>query len=82
VGGVIITRHRAGRLPTLFRCATSPDLLAEIVAELLQNQQEIERPLIAKLFKRHRGNIRKALRDLYDRFALGRMKLSAPQAQP
>ena len=76
VGGLIITRRTPGRLPTLFRCGTSVDLLEGIVSELAQGQREIDRALLEKLFRRHRGNIRLALKDLYDRFALGRMKLA------
>lgn len=34
-GGVLVTVHRPGRLPTLHRARTSPELLGELVRELL-----------------------------------------------
>ncbi len=63
-GGLVITTHRAGRLPTLRRCATDPQLLREIVKELGVALPENE---VSALYIRHRGNIREALRELYDR---------------
>lgn len=74
-GGLIITRHRAGRLPTAHHCTTSPELLAEIARELLEGGAELTPDQVRELFRRSRGNLRNALRDLYDRFALGRMTL-------
>ena len=65
-GGLLITSHRAGLLPTLLDCETSPDLLAGIVQDLLG--RKVEAP--EELFERHRGNVREALRDLYSVFAL------------
>ena len=79
-GGLIITRHRSGRLPTAHRCATSPELLAEITRDLLEGGAELNERQIKDLFRRSHGNLRTALRDLYDRFALGRMTLR--QAEP
>lgn len=65
-GGLIITTHRPGRLPTLLQCSTSADLLAEIAAELLASPPETLRPQAATLFAKHHGNLRNALRDWYD----------------
>jgi len=39
-GGIIITRHRTGRLPMVHRCTTSPQLLAQIARELLEGGAE------------------------------------------
>ena len=64
-GGLVVTMHKPGRLPTLVRCATSPALLREIV-EALGGAGEASIP---ELFRKHRGNLREALRDLYDRCA-------------
>jgi hypothetical protein len=63
--GVVITTHSPGRLPTLIETRTTPQLLADILQTLLgRKQEEIETvPLLA----RHGGNVREALRDLYDR---------------
>jgi hypothetical protein len=63
-GGLIITSHRPGLLPTLYECHTSPGLLAEIVAELAGEGMET-----GELFDRHGGNVRDALRELYDVYA-------------
>jgi hypothetical protein len=64
-GGLLITSHRSGLLPTLLDCETSPELLAGIVHDLLG--REVEAP--EKLFERHGGNVREALRELYSVFA-------------
>jgi hypothetical protein len=65
--GLIVTSHRAGLLPTLIECRTTPELLDELLAELLgeprQNMQHAER------FDKHRGNLRDVLRELYDIYA-------------
>ena len=63
-GGLVITTHRAGRLPTLHVCETSPELLRGLAASLGQ-------PLSARegveIHARHDGNLRAALGELYDR---------------
>lgn len=64
-GGLLVTSHRAGLLPTLLDCETSPELLAGIVRDLLG--REVEAP--EALFARHGGNVREALRELYDVWA-------------
>lgn len=65
-GGLIITTHRAGRLPTLWNCRTSPALLAGIAATLLEVKSETLRAPAETLFQKHRGNLRDALREWYD----------------
>jgi hypothetical protein len=80
-GGLIITRHRTGRLPTVHRCTTTHQLLGEIARELLEGGAELSDDQVRELFRRHRGNLRDALRALYDRFALGRMTLR-PETKP
>ena len=66
-GGLIVTSHRAGLLPTLVECATTPELLDEVIGELANGSA----PDVAvhELFARHRGNLRDAIRELYDRCA-------------
>ena len=64
-GGLIVTTHLAGRLPTLLRTTTSPALLAQIVRELAGDVATD----LDHLYARHRGNLREALRELYDRSA-------------
>jgi hypothetical protein len=64
VGGIVITSHRPGLLPTLLECETTPALLAGIVRELAGETSNVE-----ELFVRHSGNLRSALREMYDRYA-------------
>lgn len=66
-GVFVATTHRGGRLPTVYRCATSSELLRQLVAELGETISPTE---AAALHARHRGNIREALRELYDRAAI------------
>lgn len=63
-GGLVITSHRSGLLPTLFECETTPELLAGIVGELSGTEVDAE-----EVLARHGGNVRDALRELYDRWA-------------
>jgi hypothetical protein len=65
-GLVIVTTHRGGRLPLLHRCSTTPMLLRALVRSL---GEELPPTEAALLHRRHRGNIREALRELYDRHA-------------
>jgi hypothetical protein len=62
-GGIVVTSHRAGRLPLLRRCETSSSLLRELVSSL---GVEISPAESDALHARHRGNLRDALRELYD----------------
>lgn len=63
-GGLVVTSHRPGLLPTLFECQTSPELLTGIVEDLAGSDVEV-----GELWAQHRGNVRDALRELYDRWA-------------
>lgn len=67
-GGLIITTHERGRLPTLIECATSVGLLQRIMQRLAPEALATA-PSAADLFTRHHGNIREALRELYDVYA-------------
>ena len=66
-GGVLITSHRPGLLPTLIECTTSPELLDRIVRRLAPPTGGLRAP--TDLFARHQGNLREALRELYDVYA-------------
>jgi hypothetical protein len=68
-GGLVITSHRPGLLPTLHECRTSPELLAGIISELAGLDAAGPLPSSEELFVRHGGNVRDALRELYDRYA-------------
>jgi hypothetical protein len=65
-GGLVITSHRPGLLPTLLECGTTPELLAGIVADLLTEAPEIHGAEARRLHRKHAGNLREALRELYD----------------
>ena len=68
-GGLVITAHSPGLLPILVACETTPGLLDGIVRDLLGCEAEGLRPTPEELFGRHRGNLRNALRELYDVYA-------------
>lgn len=71
-GVLAITTHREGRLPTLHRCETSAALLRDLVTELageLAPDAELATVRMDELFRRQNGNVRTALRALYDRFS-------------
>jgi len=65
--GLVLTAHRPGLLPTLWTCATSLELLADLVRELVGTEEAgaLQERLVA-LFDHHRGDLRAALRALYD----------------
>jgi GTPase SAR1 family protein len=65
-GGLVITAHRSGLLPTVLACGTTPKLLAEVAGKLLGDDDALPRAEIERLYLRHSGNIREALRELYD----------------
>ena len=89
-GGLIVTTHRPGRLPVLWRCQTNPELFFELVRRLFDsdiysdshcaNELAVSgqhsfsaAPTLTEaheLFQDHRGNLRDAFRDLYDRAAM------------
>ncbi len=68
-GSLVVSAHQEGWLPTLHRCGTSAELLEAIVTDLLPESGGLERARIQSLFLKHEGNLRLALRELYDDFA-------------
>jgi len=67
--GLIVTTHTPVRLNTLIQCSTTPELLSWINYKLIgEHANEIE-ALSDRLFRKHRGNLRDVLRDLYDVWA-------------
>ena len=71
-GGLIVTSHAPGRLPTLRQHRTEPQLLHQLVAELVGPAQVAQRhPQLDQLFEHHGGNVRDCLRSLYDAWARG-----------
>ena len=63
-GALLITAHTPGLLPEIWRTSTSPELLREIVSEL---SEELGENAARELWEQHKGNLRLALRELYDR---------------
>ncbi len=72
--GLIVTAHDDPALPVLIRCQSDPFILRDITARLAGNQalDDIDPE---SLLTAHHGNMRHALRELYDRHAMR----SAPQ---
>ena len=66
-GAIVVTSHRPGRLPTIYECATDPELLTELVGELAP--EVVDAVDLEDLFERNRGNIRECFRELYDLWA-------------
>lgn len=68
---LVITTHTPCKLPTWIQCRTDQQLMKDLLIELGFEQKEI---LLAgkHAFEEHGGNVRMALRDLYDQFANGR----------
>lgn len=62
-GGLIVTAHKEGLLPTLIRCRTSVELLDELIESLLGYKLDGAR--VEALYKRSGGNIRLAFMHLY-----------------
>ena len=81
IRGLIITSHDAGLLPTLVTCTTSPELLEQIVRDFLNDRVSIEPELIDSLYQAHQGNIRDALRALYDLCADDQLPLPTVRAR-
>jgi hypothetical protein len=65
-GGLVVTSHRPGLLPTLLECSTTPELLAKLIRELTGEELNT-----AELFARHAGNVRMAFWEMYDRAGNG-----------
>lgn len=68
--GLVIAQHRTGRLPTWWQCRTSIALLHDVLSDL-----NLHDPAIISAgereFAKYNGNIRDALRELYDQLARG-----------
>ncbi|HVR84286.1 MAG TPA: hypothetical protein VMU54_08245 [Planctomycetota bacterium] len=68
-GGLLVTLHRPGRLPTLLETRTSPELFDSLVRQILGDRAGEVRSLMPRLYEKHGGNLRDALRELYDHYA-------------
>jgi len=68
-GGFLVTTHQRPLLPVLLECSTSPELFESIVREILEPGDPEPGVPLPELYERHGGNIRDALRELYDVYA-------------
>jgi len=68
--GLVITKHHRCKLPTWVQTQTSPALMTQVLVDL-----KLDHPAFLSAgeaaFAKHGGNIRNALRDLYDQCAAG-----------
>jgi hypothetical protein len=64
--GLVVTAHRAGLLPTLLETRTTPEILDAAVLAASGRDCEGFGVSAEALWARHRGNVRTALRELYD----------------
>lgn len=66
--GLVVTAHGRTGLPVLARCESTPELLAAIVDRLPSHRGLIDPQDVVDAHRRHDGDLREALYDLYDRF--------------
>ena len=64
--GLIEVRHQRGFRPVLLRTRTTPGMLGNCI-RAVHTSHGLSDAEVAKLFRRHRGNLRSALRECYDR---------------
>jgi len=64
--GCVVTAHRPGLLPTLFETHTTPGILEAAVFAASGRSCESFGVTAEELWARHGGNVRTALRELYD----------------
>lgn len=65
---LLVTSHGPAGMPVLWRCDTSPELLRAIIARLPDHGGRIVAEEIDAAFRRHAGDLRATLYDLYDRY--------------
>ncbi len=65
-GGLLITSHVPGLAPTLIELDTSVELFRLIVGKLLDGRSLPEHVQLDRILVAHQGNMRLALRELYD----------------
>ncbi|MCM8814080.1 MAG: hypothetical protein NC924_09145 [Candidatus Omnitrophica bacterium] len=67
--GLIVTSHTRRLLPVLFFCRSDGSVLEQILRHLLPTSVAEFSAQTPQLLRRHRGNIRNVLREMYDRYA-------------
>ena len=76
-GGLVITAHAAGRLPSLLETGTDTGLLEELTRELLGAWSQDLEELTALRFEARHGNLRDVFLDLYDLASKGDARLAS-----
>lgn len=66
-GGLVVTSHEPGLLPTVIACDTNMELFKNLLGELLD--EDVPEELIQETYEKAAGNIRLAFLFLYDYFA-------------
>lgn len=64
--GILVTRHKKGRLPTLCHLDPGIETLHRCIQELAPEHYPSLSPLLPKWWKQYRGNIREILLRCYD----------------
>ena len=75
--GLVVVVHRKCRLPTWITCRTDEQLLAHVVGQLGLDTPTVQAAAL-EAFHRSRGNIRDALRLVYDQFANESLPVPSP----
>lgn len=68
-GGLIVTAHKTGFLPTVFECHPSKALFSKLVAELARDSKNGFDLDLGAIYQHHNLNMREAFRALYDNYA-------------
>jgi len=71
VGGLLVTSHGRRLMPACVHTSTTPALLAHLVREIAGEPIERFGVDAETIWRAHDGNVREALRELYDRCAGG-----------
>lgn len=77
-GGVLVTSHAEGLLPTLVRTRTDASLLSALTRELLGADADRLGALLEALHERHEGNLREVFLALYDLAARDDPRIGLP----
>lgn len=65
-GGLVITCHEPGMLPTLVETSSSIEIFREILGRIAPDEAVRLENELETLFNKHSGNLRDAFRELYD----------------
>jgi hypothetical protein len=69
--GLVVAVHQACNLPTWVHCRTNPELMKSVLTDLGLEDPAVQDAGL-RAFENSDGNIREALRELYDQFSTGR----------